>query len=234
MRTDRQRRQYERHRARDGADGGSREDSRSSPARARFAIVTPVADRKWVFKSTVDDEDVLERIADYLDKKKIKKVALLADTQRLRSGRDHPDEEGRPAPQTRCHVRKFRAGRHRHAFRSSRASATAAREAVICWTVTPAGVVFIKQAQQLGLDKRTLIHSYGFVSAPLHDSRRRRGEVDPARQPQAAGRRPVAGPRSAEGRHPQAVQGLSGALQAAGQPIRGGILRCRHAGERRR
>lgn len=38
-------------------------------------------------------------------------------------------------------------------------------QAVICWTVTPAGVVFIKQAAQLGLDKRTLIHSYGFVSA---------------------------------------------------------------------
>jgi branched-chain amino acid transport system substrate-binding protein len=30
--------------------------------------------------------------------------------------------------------------------------------------VTPAGVVFLKQAQQLGLDNRTLIHSYGFVS----------------------------------------------------------------------
>ena len=38
-------------------------------------------------------------------------------------------------------------------------------DAVICWTVTPAGVVFLKQAQQLGLDKKTLIHSYGFVSS---------------------------------------------------------------------
>ena len=26
-------------------------------------------------------------------------------------------------------------------------------QAIICWTVTPAGVVFLKQAQQLGLDK---------------------------------------------------------------------------------
>jgi branched-chain amino acid transport system substrate-binding protein len=38
-------------------------------------------------------------------------------------------------------------------------------DAIICWTVTPAGVVFLKQAQQLGLDSKTLIHSYGFVSA---------------------------------------------------------------------
>ena len=36
-------------------------------------------------------------------------------------------------------------------------------QAIVCWTVTPAGVVFLKQAQQLGLDKLTLIHSYGFV-----------------------------------------------------------------------
>ncbi|MEO7007942.1 MAG: ABC transporter substrate-binding protein, partial [Caldimonas sp.] len=36
-------------------------------------------------------------------------------------------------------------------------------QAIVCWTVTPAGVVFLKQAQQLGLDKLTLVHSYGFV-----------------------------------------------------------------------
>jgi branched-chain amino acid transport system substrate-binding protein len=36
-------------------------------------------------------------------------------------------------------------------------------QSVICWTVTPAGVVFLKQAQQLGMDKMNLIHSYGFV-----------------------------------------------------------------------
>ncbi len=37
-------------------------------------------------------------------------------------------------------------------------------QSVICWTVvTSAGVVFLKQAQQLGMDKMNLIHSYGFV-----------------------------------------------------------------------
>ena len=51
-----------------------------------LAIVTPVAERQYVFKSTVDDGDVLERIADYLDKKKIKKVALIADTSGFGQG----------------------------------------------------------------------------------------------------------------------------------------------------
>ena len=39
-------------------------------------IVTPVAERQWTFKSTVDDDQVLERLADYFAKKGIKKVAL--------------------------------------------------------------------------------------------------------------------------------------------------------------
>jgi branched-chain amino acid transport system substrate-binding protein len=51
-----------------------------------LAIVTPLAERHWVFKSTVDDEDVLERIADYLEKKKISKVALVADTSGFGQG----------------------------------------------------------------------------------------------------------------------------------------------------
>jgi branched-chain amino acid transport system substrate-binding protein len=41
----------------------------------------------------------------------------------------------------------------------------AGAQVILCWTVTPAGVVFLKQAQQLGLDEKiTLIHSYGFVA----------------------------------------------------------------------
>ena len=36
-------------------------------------------------------------------------------------------------------------------------------QAIICWTVTPAGVVFLKNAQQLGL-KQMLVHGFGFVA----------------------------------------------------------------------
>ncbi|MGP0093171.1 MAG: ABC transporter substrate-binding protein [Xanthobacteraceae bacterium] len=129
-----------------------------------LAIVTPVAERHWVFKSTVDDSAVLERIADYLDKKQIKKVALLSDTSgfgqgavaqlRLigpKRGLEVVYESFSPAD-TDMMPQLTR-------IRDSRA------DAIVCWTVTPAGVVFLKQAQQLGLDSRTLIHSYGFVSA---------------------------------------------------------------------
>ena len=55
-------------------------------------IVTPVSNRKWVFKSTVDDEHVLERIADYL--------ASRRNSKKLRCLRT-PAVSGR-APSPRC------------------------------------------------------------------------------------------------------------------------------------
>jgi branched-chain amino acid transport system substrate-binding protein len=129
-----------------------------------LAIVTPVAERRWVFKSTVDDGDVLDRIADYLDKKQIKKVALLADTSGF--GQGAVTQMKLVAPKRGLDVVYESFG---PADTDMMPQLTRIRDsgvgAIVCWTVTPAGVVFLKQAQQLGLDSRTLIHSYGFVSA---------------------------------------------------------------------
>lgn len=129
-----------------------------------LAIVTPVADRKWVFKSTVDDEDVLERIADYLEKKKIKKVALLADTGGFGQGAVTQMKKVGPRRNLDVVYESFAPEDTDMMPQLTRIRDSGAG-AIICWTVTPAGVVFLKQAQQLGLDNRTLIHSYGFVSA---------------------------------------------------------------------
>ncbi len=127
-------------------------------------IVTPVADRKWVFKSTVDDEDVLDRIADYCEKKKIKKVALLADSSGFGQGATTQMKKVGPRRGLDVIYESFGPADTDMLPQLTRIRDSGA-QAVICWTVTPAGVVFIKQAAQLGLDKRTLIHSYGFVSA---------------------------------------------------------------------
>jgi branched-chain amino acid transport system substrate-binding protein len=129
-----------------------------------LAIVTPVAERKWVFKSTVDDEDVLERIADYCAKKKIKKVALLADSSGFGQGAVSQMKKVGPRRNLEVVFESFDPADTDMMPQLTRIRDSGA-EAIICWTVTPAGVVFIKQAQQLGLDKRVLIHSYGFVSA---------------------------------------------------------------------
>jgi branched-chain amino acid transport system substrate-binding protein len=129
-----------------------------------LSIVTPVTERRWVFKSTVDDSDVLERIADYLDKKKIKKVALLADSSGFGQGAAAQMRVIGPKRGLDVVYESFGPADTDMMPQLTRIRDSGA-EAIICWTVTPAGVVFLKQAQQLGLDSRNLIHSYGFVSA---------------------------------------------------------------------
>jgi branched-chain amino acid transport system substrate-binding protein len=128
------------------------------------AIVTPVAERRWVFKSTVDDSDVLERIADYFDKKRIKKVALLADTSGFGQGAVAQMRLVGPKRGLEVVYESFGPADTDMMPQLTRIRDSGA-DAIVCWTVTPAGVVFLKQAQQLGLDNKTLIHSYGFVSA---------------------------------------------------------------------
>ncbi len=126
-------------------------------------IVTPVAERPWTFKSTADDEQVMDRLADYFAKKGMKKVAFLGDSSGF--GQSAAGQLKKVAARRGLEV----------IYESFNPSDTdmlpqltkirdSGAQAVICWTVTPAGVVFLKQSQQLGLDsKMALIHSYGFV-----------------------------------------------------------------------
>ncbi|MBP6018690.1 MAG: ABC transporter substrate-binding protein [Burkholderiaceae bacterium] len=125
-------------------------------------IINPVESRQNVFKSTVDDDQVINRVLDYLEKKGINKVALLADSSGF----------GQSAVEQ---AKKLAAERNfefiYESFNPADTDLTpqltniknSGAKAIICWTVTPAGVVFIKQADQLGLGDLTLIHSYGFV-----------------------------------------------------------------------
>jgi branched-chain amino acid transport system substrate-binding protein len=128
------------------------------------AIVNPVADHRWSFKSTVDDYLVLQRAADYFDKKGLRKIALLADTSGFGQG---------AAEQMKVVAKERNLDVVNESFAPSDTDLVpqlgrirdSGAQAIVCWTVTPAGVVFLKQAQQLGLDQSaTLIHSYGFVA----------------------------------------------------------------------
>lgn len=127
-----------------------------------MAIVQPVAERKWTFKSTVNDDQVMERLADYFDKKGMKKVALLADSSGF--GQSATEQLKRIAPNRKLDVvyESFNPGDTDLTPQLAKLKA-AGVQAIVCWTVTPAGVVFMKQAKALDLGKTTLIHSYGFV-----------------------------------------------------------------------
>ena len=128
------------------------------------AIVQPVADRSYVFKSTVDDNLVMERLADFFDKKKMHKVALLADNSGFGQGATEQMKIVGPKRGLDVVYESFGPGDTDLIPQLTRLRDSGV-QAIICWTVTPAGVVFLKQARQLGLDtKIQLIHGYGFVT----------------------------------------------------------------------
>jgi len=131
-------------------------------------IVTPIAERQWTFKSTVDDEQVLERLADYYAKKGIKKVAFLADSSGFGQSAAVQMKKVAAARGLDVMYETFNPSDTDMSPQLSKIKA-ANVQSIICWTVTPAGVVFLKQAQQLGMDKMNLIHSYGFVSQKYMD-----------------------------------------------------------------
>ncbi|MBJ3778500.1 ABC transporter substrate-binding protein [Acuticoccus mangrovi] len=130
-----------------------------------ISIVEPVAERQYIFKSTVDDSLVMGRLDDYFTKKGITKVAMVADTsgfgQAAVAQMKKFTEENNPSWSVM--YEGFNPTDTDMMAQLTRVRDSDA-EAILCWTVTPAGVVFLKQAQQLGLDKRTLLHSYGFVA----------------------------------------------------------------------
>ena len=125
-------------------------------------IVMPVAERKWTFKSTADDEQVMERLADYFAKKGIKKIAFLGDSSGF--GQSAAVQLKKVAQRRGLEVMYETFNPSDTDMMPQLGKIKSANvQAIVCWTVTPAGVVFLKQAQQLGLDKLALIHSYGFV-----------------------------------------------------------------------
>ena len=125
-------------------------------------IVNPVAERKWTFKSTLDDDKVLERAADSFAKRGITSIAMLYDSSGFGQSAKEQLEKVGPKRGLKVMYETFNPGDTDLTAQLSRIKASDAK-AIICWTFTPAGVVFIKQAKQLGLGDRVIMHSYGFV-----------------------------------------------------------------------
>lgn len=126
-------------------------------------IVNPVAKRPYTFKSTADDDQAVARALDYLKKRNVKKVALLHSTTGF--GQSAVTQMKKVAPEYGMDVvyESFGPADTDVTSQLTRIKDSGA-EAIVIWTVTPTGVVALKQAQQLGMDKLHRIHSYGFVS----------------------------------------------------------------------
>ncbi len=127
-----------------------------------MAIVTPVSERKWTFKSTIDDDQILQRAADSFAKRGISSIALLYDSSGFGQSAKEQMEKVAAERKLKVSYESFNPTDTDLTAQLTRIRASDAK-AVICWTIFPAGVVFLKQARQLGLGDRVLMHSYGFV-----------------------------------------------------------------------
>ncbi len=125
-------------------------------------IVQPADERPTTFKSTFNDTVILQRTADFWNARGIRGVGFLPDTSGF--GESAKAELERVAPEAGIELQS-------ESFDPTATNLTpqltnlrrAEPGAYLAWTTTPAATTFIKNAQQLGLDRNLL--QLGFGSA---------------------------------------------------------------------
>ena len=125
-------------------------------------IVEPIDKSAWVFKSHLTDREVIGRAIDYWKSKGITRVAMLSDTSGF--GTSARDELKLQAPGAGINVvawEEFGMAANDLVPQLTRIRA-ANPEVILSWTVAPSGVVFMKNARQLGM-KQILMHGFGYV-----------------------------------------------------------------------
>lgn len=127
------------------------------------AIVAPVAERQYEFKTTLDDAQVIRRGIDFWHKMGIKKVALLADNSGFGQGAAAQMHEIAPREGIEIVYETFTPSDTTLVPQLTRIK-EADVQAILCWTTAPSGVVFLKEVQQLGLGDKMIMHGFGFVS----------------------------------------------------------------------
>jgi branched-chain amino acid transport system substrate-binding protein len=127
-------------------------------------IVTPVADRKWVFKVPQSDTHAVEKIYDYLLKNGIKKIAIMSvSTGFGASGRE---ELLRLAPEVGIEI----VADERYGPKDTDITAQLTRirgtdaQAIVNWSVGPTQVLAVKNWHDLGMTNIPFYQSHGFGS----------------------------------------------------------------------
>ncbi len=138
-----------------------------SPA-ASIKIITPVAERQWVFKTAQNDSVVASKIIDYLKAKKFKKIAFLSVNNAYGdSGLQEFAAAAKAAGLEMVASEKFGATDVDFTPQLSNVK-KATPDAMIIWAIPPSASIVTKQARELGL-KIPLIHSHGIANKTFID-----------------------------------------------------------------
>jgi branched-chain amino acid transport system substrate-binding protein len=127
-----------------------------------LAIVDPVEESRWMFKSHLSDREIIGKAVEYWNSKKITKVAMLSDTTGF--GKSARDELRLQEPNSGIKVVAW------EEFDMNATDLTpqltrirsAEPEVILFWTVAASGVVIMKNARQMGM-KQTLMSGFGYV-----------------------------------------------------------------------
>jgi branched-chain amino acid transport system substrate-binding protein len=127
-------------------------------------IVTPVVDRKWIFKVPQSDTHAVEKIYDYLLKNGVKKIAVMSvSTGFGASGRE---ELLRLAPEVGIEI----VADERYGPKDTDITAQLTRirgtdaQAIVNWSVGPTQVLAVKNWRDLGMTNIPFYQSHGFGS----------------------------------------------------------------------
>jgi branched-chain amino acid transport system substrate-binding protein len=126
-------------------------------------IAEPVDKRPLTFKATLNDTEVVGRTINFWKKRNVNTVAFLPDTSGFGQSANEVMGELAPKAGISVAVETFDPGSQDITPQLTRLAAQNP-QAYLAWTATPAGVVFLKNAEQLGLTSKALVqNSFGFV-----------------------------------------------------------------------
>lgn len=126
-------------------------------------IVEPAKDHATTFKATFNDTTVVQRTISWWREHGIKRVALLADTSGFGQSAQSALKEAAPKAGIKLDVETFDPGATDLTPQLTRLSKSDP-QAYLCWTTDPAGVTFLRNARQLGLQRKAkIMESFGFV-----------------------------------------------------------------------
>jgi branched-chain amino acid transport system substrate-binding protein len=129
---------------------------------AATAIVEPIEESYWMFKSSCTDKEIIARSIDWWKSKGITRVAMISSTSGF--GKSARNELRSQEPGSGIKVvawEEFDNNANDLTPQLTRIR-SADPQLVLCWTVAPPGVVFLKNAKQLGM-KQILMHGFGYV-----------------------------------------------------------------------
>ncbi|NTW05104.1 MAG: ABC transporter substrate-binding protein [Peptococcaceae bacterium] len=137
-------------------------------AAAGSAIVNPVDQRKWVFKSAQSDSVVVDKLTDYLVETKAKKIAFLSMNNAFGDGGRKVFETEAPKKGLEIvALEKFGATDNDMTPQLTKIKSVKP-DAVVVWAIPPSASILTKNYRQLQIDV-PLIHSHGIGNQAFID-----------------------------------------------------------------